>query len=147
MPFVRPFFSWSGGCAFAAVVGYFIVVAAISSSRVRSSSFLSRGAVVRRRPGCVEVDRGARLARVRSGPDGVEDVIGIDRVEYGWKLYAPDAATRDNPYVSPLRASTEELKGLPPALVITAERSVARRRRSLCTQAQRGWRCGDRHPL
>lgn len=100
-----------------------------------------------RRPGCVEVDRGARLARVRSGPDGVEDVIGIDRVEYGWELYAPDAATRDNPYVSPLRASTEELKGLPPALVITAERSVARRRRSLCTQAQRGWRCGDRHPL
>ncbi|WP_426610391.1 alpha/beta hydrolase [Bradyrhizobium sp. McL0616] len=42
-------------------------------------------------------------------------------MKYGWDLYAPDAKTRDNPYVSPLRASTSELKGLPPALVITAE--------------------------
>src|SRR5262249_7809988 len=42
-------------------------------------------------------------------------------MKYGWDLYAPDAKTRDNPYVSPLRASVAELKGLPPALVITAE--------------------------
>jgi acetyl esterase/lipase len=42
-------------------------------------------------------------------------------MKYGWDLYAPDAKTRDNPYVSPLRASANELKGLPPALVITAE--------------------------
>ena len=42
-------------------------------------------------------------------------------MKYGWDLYAPDAKTRNNPYVSPLRASVEELKGLPPALVITAE--------------------------
>jgi acetyl esterase/lipase len=42
-------------------------------------------------------------------------------MKYGWDLYAPDAKTRQNPYVSPLRASTEQLKGLPPALVITAE--------------------------
>lgn len=42
-------------------------------------------------------------------------------MKYGWDLYAPDAKTRDNPYVSPLRASADELKGLPPALVITAE--------------------------
>ena len=47
-------------------------------------------------------------------------------MKYGWDLYAPDAKTRDNPYVSPLRASVEELKGLPPALVITAENDPLR---------------------
>jgi acetyl esterase/lipase len=47
-------------------------------------------------------------------------------MKYGWDLYAPDTKTRDNPYVSPLRASTETLKGLPPALVITAENDPLR---------------------
>jgi acetyl esterase len=47
-------------------------------------------------------------------------------MKYGWNLYAPDAKTRDNPYVSPLRAGIEELKGLPPALVITAENDPLR---------------------
>lgn len=47
-------------------------------------------------------------------------------MKYGWDLYAPDAKTRDNPYVSPLRATLEQLKGLPPALVITAENDPLR---------------------
>jgi acetyl esterase len=47
-------------------------------------------------------------------------------MKYGWDLYAPDKKTRDIPYVSPLRASTDQLKGLPPALVITAENDVLR---------------------
>jgi acetyl esterase/lipase len=47
-------------------------------------------------------------------------------MKYGWDLYAPGAKLRDNPYVSPLRASNEELKGLPPALVITAENDPLR---------------------
>ncbi|MEI9985961.1 MAG: alpha/beta hydrolase [Aliidongia sp.] len=58
---------------------------------------------------------------------GTQRFLARDFMKYGWDLYAPDAKTRDNPYVSPLRASLEELKGLPPALVITAgERSAAR---------------------
>jgi acetyl esterase/lipase len=47
-------------------------------------------------------------------------------MKYGWDLYAPDAKTRANPYASPLRASTDQLKGLPPALVITAENDPLR---------------------
>jgi acetyl esterase/lipase len=47
-------------------------------------------------------------------------------MKYGWDLYAPDAATRNNAYVSPLRASPAQLKGLPPALVITAENDPLR---------------------
>jgi acetyl esterase len=47
-------------------------------------------------------------------------------MKYGWDLYAPDEQTRNNPYVSPLRASVEELSGLPPALVITAENDPLR---------------------
>lgn len=47
-------------------------------------------------------------------------------MKYGWDLYAPGARTRNNPYVSPLRASSAELSGLPPALVITAENDPLR---------------------
>jgi len=47
-------------------------------------------------------------------------------MKYGWDLYAPDEKTRNSPYVSPLRASKEELTGLPPAVVITAENDPLR---------------------
>src|SRR5262249_22324021 len=40
--------------------------------------------------------------------------------------YAPKAEVRDLPYVSPLRASIDDLRGLPPALVIVDENDVLR---------------------
>ena len=57
---------------------------------------------------------------------GTGRFLARDFMKYGWDLYAPDQKTRNNPYVSPLRATTEELQGLPPALVITAENDPLR---------------------
>lgn len=44
----------------------------------------------------------------------------------GWDLYIKDPAQRKEIYASPLQASSEQLKGLPPALVITEENDVLR---------------------
>ena len=52
--------------------------------------------------------------------------LSRDFMKFGWDRYAPDAKTRADPYVSPLRASTHELTGLPPALIITAENDPLR---------------------
>lgn len=57
---------------------------------------------------------------------GTGRFLARDFMKYGWDLYAPDAKTRDNPYVSPLRASINQLKGLPPTLVVTAENDPLR---------------------
>jgi acetyl esterase len=47
-------------------------------------------------------------------------------MEWFWDSYAPDAAVRQEPTASPLRASLEQLQGLPPALIITDECDVLR---------------------
>ena len=52
--------------------------------------------------------------------------LARDFMKFGWDIYAPDAKTRNMPYVSPLRASTEQLRDLPPALVITAQNDPLR---------------------
>lgn len=47
-------------------------------------------------------------------------------MEWYWDAYCPDTTQRCEPTLSPLRASLEQLSGLPPALVITAEADVVR---------------------
>ena len=47
-------------------------------------------------------------------------------MEWFWDNYTTDAKQRNEIYASPLRASLEQLKGLPPALVQTAEMDVLR---------------------
>jgi acetyl esterase len=47
-------------------------------------------------------------------------------MEFGWNIYAPDARTRREPYAAPLQASVDQLRGLPPALVQTAENDPLR---------------------
>jgi acetyl esterase len=49
-----------------------------------------------------------------------------EAMKWFWNHYAQNTATRDKPTASPLRASLEELIGLPPAVVITAECDVLR---------------------
>jgi acetyl esterase/lipase len=47
-------------------------------------------------------------------------------MEYGWNHYAPDRETREQRYAAPLKATTEQLEGLPPTLIQTAENDVLR---------------------
>lgn len=47
-------------------------------------------------------------------------------MKWFWNAYTPDAAQRQDIHVSPLQASLEQLKGLPPTLIQTAEMDVLR---------------------
>jgi acetyl esterase/lipase len=49
-----------------------------------------------------------------------------DAMQWFWDQYAPDESQRDEITASPLRASLDELAGLPPALVINGEADVLR---------------------
>src|SRR5258705_14024689 len=44
-----------------------------------------------------------------------------EATKWFWNHYAPDIAVREEQTASPLKASIEQLKDLPPALVITGE--------------------------
>jgi acetyl esterase len=47
-------------------------------------------------------------------------------MQYGWDHYAPDADMRNHRYVAPLKATVDELRGLPPTLIQTGENDVLR---------------------
>jgi len=49
-----------------------------------------------------------------------------EAMKWFWNHYAQTTAVRDKGTASPMRASNEELRGLPPALIITAECDVLR---------------------
>ncbi|MEM9492525.1 MAG: alpha/beta hydrolase [Myxococcota bacterium] len=89
------------------------------------------------------------LAKERGGPAIAAQVLfypvtdaSMDNVSYSafadgpwltrpamvwfWDAYLPDASARKHPHVSPLNASLDDLEGLSPALVITAENDVLR---------------------
>ncbi|MPN58213.1 hypothetical protein SDC9_205916 [bioreactor metagenome] len=47
-------------------------------------------------------------------------------MKWFWDNYIPDKEARKQPTASPLQASIEQLKGQPPALIITDENDVLR---------------------
>ena len=47
-------------------------------------------------------------------------------MEWFWDAYPPDRSKRSEPTASPLKATVDQLRGLPPALVITDEADVLR---------------------
>ena len=47
-------------------------------------------------------------------------------MQWFWDAYLPEQAQRENIYASPLRATLEELTGMPPTLIQTAELDVLR---------------------
>lgn len=52
--------------------------------------------------------------------------LTLGAMKWFWDQYLPDLAKRKEPTASPLHATTEQLKGLPPALVINGEFDVLR---------------------
>ncbi|MER5202393.1 alpha/beta hydrolase [Streptomyces sp. NPDC002825] len=52
--------------------------------------------------------------------------LGRETMRWFWDQYLPDAGQRSRATASPLRASLEQLAGLPPALVVTSEADVVR---------------------
>jgi acetyl esterase len=57
-----------------------------------------------------------------------QEGYGLTRegMKWFWNNYAPDDVTRKEVTVSPLQAHIDQLKGLPPALIITDEFDVLR---------------------
>lgn len=52
--------------------------------------------------------------------------LTLEAMKWFWDQYLPDQPERKKPTASPLQASVESLKGLPPAVVITGECDVLR---------------------
>lgn len=52
--------------------------------------------------------------------------LTLPAMQWFWNAYVPNEAERQNPLVTPLNATLEQLKDLPPALVITDENDVLR---------------------
>jgi len=69
-------------------------------------------------------DAGMNTGSYREFADG--PWLTAPAMKWFWDAYAPNTADREKPTASPLRAADTLLKGLPPALVLTAENDVLR---------------------
>ena len=97
----------------------------------------------------VEGELGALMAKEKGGPEIKSQILmwlvadsdferaswkefGADRflsaplMKWMWDLYIPEADARRAPHATPLNASIDELRGLPPALIQVAENDILR---------------------
>lgn len=68
----------------------------------------------------------ANLETVSYNQFAADRFLTKNMMRWFWDHYVPDVKQRNEIYASPLQASVEQLKGLPPALVQTAENDVLR---------------------
>jgi acetyl esterase/lipase len=73
---------------------------------------------------CPVTDAGMDTPSYRDFGDGF--FLGREAMRHFWQQYAPDPSDRLKITASPLRATDDELAGLPSALVVTAEADVLR---------------------
>nr|BFE77576.1 hypothetical protein GCM10020093_001770 [Planobispora longispora] len=73
---------------------------------------------------CPVTDAGMDTSSYRRFAEGY--FLGRSAMRSFWQQYAPDPAQRAQITASPLRAAPQELTGLPPALILTAEADVLR---------------------
>ncbi|KTD55830.1 alpha/beta hydrolase [Legionella santicrucis] len=52
--------------------------------------------------------------------------LSLEAIQCLWNFYCPDIVVRNQPTASPLRATLEQLSGLPPTLIISTECDVTR---------------------
>lgn len=57
---------------------------------------------------------------------GKQRFLTTDMMKWMYDMYIPETEKRKNKYASPLQASIEDLKGLPPALIQVAENDILR---------------------
>jgi acetyl esterase len=57
---------------------------------------------------------------------GAQRFLTLPLIKWMWDQYTTDPAKRKEIYASPLQASVEQLKGLPPALIMVAENDILR---------------------
>ena len=57
---------------------------------------------------------------------GKDRFLTTSLMQWMYDMYIPDPSTRKNIYASPLQATVEQLRGLPPALIQVAENDILR---------------------
>ncbi|MFF6777423.1 alpha/beta hydrolase [Streptomyces sp. NPDC012637] len=73
---------------------------------------------------CPVTDAGCDTASYEEFASGY--FLGRETMRWFWDQYLPDVRQRSQATASPLRASLDQLTGLPPALVVTSEADVVR---------------------